>query len=163
MNKILYKDNKFELAIDNIGLYLCFNGKRYELSSHSYEPCTYIKTSDGSVDIVMHGAFDFGQMISNSGEWICNSINPLQCCEVIKKEILKDRAYKKQQIVGETGYKTTCNSNRISKLKSVTCPCCKKTIWFDDTNILNGEKYEIPCDNCNTVIIRKNNCEFHYH
>ena len=39
----------------------------------------------------------------------------------------------------------------------VTCPCCNKTTWFDDTNIPNGEKYEILCDNCKGSIIRKNN------
>lgn len=214
VNKVLYKDNEFKLAIDDMGLYLCILGNRYELSSHYYEPCTYIKSQDGTVDIIMHGAFDFGLMISSSGEWKCKDFSPLQLCEVIKKEVLKDKTRKKQQIVKETGYKTACNSNQtqnnaenvkterigsrvmfhgiecevsssydksryrliaiggtyeqLQKDKSFTeyhewgaialpviCPCCNKTTWFDDTDIPNGEKYEVLCDNCKTSIIRK--------
>ena len=109
MHKVLYKDNKFELAIDNIGLYICINGGRYELSSHPYEPCTYIKSQDGAVDIVMRGAFDFGIMISSSGEWNCPNYNPLPLCETLEAAILKDKVRKKQQIVNETGYKTACD------------------------------------------------------
>ena len=111
MNKVLYKDNEFELVIDDTGLHLCINDERYELSCHSYEPCTYIKTKDGAINIVIHEAFDFGTMISNSGEWILNSFSPLQLCEALKTAILKDRAQKKQQIVKETGYKTACNTH----------------------------------------------------
>lgn len=106
MNKVLYEDDKFELAIDDKGLYLCVFNNRYELSSHSYEPCTYIKSQDGAVDIVMHGAYDFGLMIAGEGEWKCRDISPLQLCEAIEKEILKDKAQKKQKIVKETGCKT---------------------------------------------------------
>ena len=109
MNKVLYEDNKFELAIDNIGLYIRINESRYELSSHPYEPCTYIKSQDGAVDIVMHGAFDFGIMISSSGEWDCPNHNPLSLCETLEAAILKDKVRKKQQIVNETGYKTACD------------------------------------------------------
>lgn len=106
MNKVLYKDNKFELAIDNIGLYICVNGSRYELSSHYYEPCTYIKSQDGAVDIVLHGAFDFGIMISGSGEWNYPNYSQLRLCETLEAAILKDKARRKQQIVNEIGYKT---------------------------------------------------------
>lgn len=116
MNKILYKDNEFELTIDDIGLHLCINNNRYELSSHYYEPCTYIKSKDGTVDIVMHGAFDFGIMISNLGEWNCKDISPLQLCEALKAAILKDKAQKKQQIVEETEYKTACNRNQTQNI-----------------------------------------------
>ena len=98
MNKVLYKDNEFKLAIDDMGLYLCILGNRYELSSHYYEPCTYIKSQDGTVDIVMHGAFDFGLMISSSGEWKCKDFGPLQLCEAIKKEVLKDKAQKSSKL-----------------------------------------------------------------
>ena len=115
MKKVLYKDSKFELAIDNIGLYLCIFRNRYELSSHYYEPCTYIKSQDGIVDIVIHGAFDFGIMISGSGEWNCKEISPLQLCETIEKEILKDRAQKKQCVVKETGYKSAIRNVDESK------------------------------------------------
>lgn len=76
------------------------------MSSHYYEPCTYIKSQDGAVDIVMHGAFDFGMMISGSGEWNFPNYNPLSLCEALEAAILKDKARKKQQIVNETGYKT---------------------------------------------------------
>ena len=98
MNKVLYKDNEFELAIDNTGLYLCINNNRYELSSHYYEPCTYIKSKDGTVNIVMHGTFDFGLMISSSGEWKCKDFGPLKLCEAIKKEVLKDKAQKSSKL-----------------------------------------------------------------
>lgn len=37
----------------------------------------------------------------------------------------------------------------------VTCPCCNKITWFDDTDIPNDGKYEVLCDNCKASIIRK--------
>lgn len=151
MNKVLYKDNEFELAIDDTGLYLCINNNRYELSSNSYEPCTYIKTKNGNVDIVMHDAFDFGTMISSSGEWTLKTFSPLRLCEILKTAILKDKAQKKQQIVEETRCKTACKTNILP----ILCPCCKKRIWINDTIIPNGEKYEVLCDNCKISIIRK--------
>ena len=95
VNKVLYKDNEFELAIDDTGLHLCINNNRYELSSHPYEPCTYIKSKDGTVDITMHGAFDFGLLISSSRDWNCNDLSPLECCETLKAAILKDKVQKK--------------------------------------------------------------------
>lgn len=93
MKTILYEDNQFEFAIDEIGLYLCIDGKRYGLSSHPYEPCTYIESQDGTTKIVMHDAYDFGFLISKSEkgtwEWIYDKINPKQFCEIINNEILK--------------------------------------------------------------------------
>ena len=36
------------------------------------------------------------------------------------------------------------------------CPACLNTFWYDDKNILCGEKYECKCPNCNTFVkIRK--------
>lgn len=94
MNKLIYKDNEFELAIDDEGLYLCWNGERYELSSHYYEPCAYIKSQDGTVDIAMHGAFDFGWYISTSKGWISDKLSPLQLCEILKDAIVKEKEKK---------------------------------------------------------------------
>lgn len=272
MNKVLYKDNEFELAIDNVGLYLCINEGRYELSCHPYEPCTYIKTIDGAVDIVMHNAFDLSFVVKDfeegqktNGGNVYGYISALEFCKIINTFIMKDKTLKKQRIARETGYKTASNFNgrlikyydgyfiygetdreswdktiytaikydengdvydtiqgnfvycktlteikqkvdehlkyigksilfhdieckvssaydnshyrliamggtyeQLQKDKSfteyhewgaialpVTCPCCNKITWFDDTDIPNGEKYEILCDNCKVSIIRK--------
>ena len=57
MDKILYKDNKFELAYNENGMYFISGCNRYELLCHPYEPIIYIKESDGSVDIVIHNSF----------------------------------------------------------------------------------------------------------
>lgn len=201
MNKIIYKDNKFELAIDNTRVYLSIDASRYELSNHS-DKSLCIKSQDGAVDIIIHNTFDLKVMISNLGEWNCSDISPLQFCEIIKSEILKDRSQKKRQIVKETGYKTAYKDNYIGtqinfhgikcKISSIydeshyrliaingtieqlqsdksfteyhewgaialpiICPCCNKVTWFDDIDIPSGVKYEVLCDNCNTLIIRK--------
>ena len=37
----------------------------------------------------------------------------------------------------------------------VYCPSCKKIFWMDDTNIPTGTKYDIPCENCGAMLMRK--------
>ena len=37
----------------------------------------------------------------------------------------------------------------------VICPHCGKTITFNDTNIPNGQKYEMTCCHCGILIIRQ--------
>ena len=65
MNNILYKDDKYELFYNETGMYIVINGDEYVLSCHCYEPCTYIKSKDKSVDIVMHNAFDLSFVIKD--------------------------------------------------------------------------------------------------
>lgn len=112
MSKVLYKDAKFELSYDDEGMYLLISGDTYELSCHPYEPCTYIKTSDGAVNIVMRNAFDLTYVVSdfekgqNTRAWRFGDLTPLQFCELMEEEILRDKSKKKQKTVMETGYKT---------------------------------------------------------
>ena len=37
----------------------------------------------------------------------------------------------------------------------VYCPSCGKITWHDDTNIPDGEKYEVTCECCNTLVMKK--------
>lgn len=37
----------------------------------------------------------------------------------------------------------------------VYCPSCGKITWYDDTNIPDGEKYEVACECCNTLVMKK--------
>ena len=120
MNKTLYKDKKYELAYNDSEMYISINNCRYELSYHSYESCTYIKTKDGAVNIVMDNPFDlsivkkdFENGMHTNGGSIHGNVSALEFCEIINTLILKDKALKKQQVAKETGYKTASNFKEI--------------------------------------------------
>lgn len=113
--KQLYKDEIFELNTDVEGVNgveLKINGNQYILTSDYHEPCTYIQTTDGTVNIVMHNAFDMSTVVNkfekgqNTNTYHYRDVSPKRFCKIMESEILKDRSEKKQQIVQENGYKT---------------------------------------------------------
>ena len=275
MDKILYKDNKFELAYNENGMYFISGCNRYELLCHPYEPIIYIKASDGSVDIVIHNSFILSSLKTyfenglnvNAGD-IYGIISAFDFCEILNSFILKDKFLKKKRVrhagysssrssnffnedlvnyykgyliygdtdrdswdktiyravkYGEDGeiydeiegdffycktldeiknkidehikylgttlyfhdiecvvsyaygtshYKLIAINEDIERLQNdksfskyhqkwtavalpIKCPCCNKITWFDNSDIPKGEKYEVLCNNCNSLIFRK--------
>lgn len=37
----------------------------------------------------------------------------------------------------------------------IICPVCGKITWFDDSNILEGLRYEVNCEYCDMIMFRK--------
>ena len=56
-NVIVYQDERYTLGQQEKTPYLTVEGKTYQLFSHPYEPCTYIKDGDRLVTVI-HNAFD---------------------------------------------------------------------------------------------------------
>ena len=54
---VVYSDDNYVLGQKDGEPYLEANGKKYSLSCHPYEPCTYIKNSGVLVSLI-HNAFD---------------------------------------------------------------------------------------------------------
>ena len=82
----LYKDEKYELNVgvkDIEGMELKIKGNQYILTSHYYEPCTYIKSKDKRIKIIMHNAFDLSvvrkdfETNKNTSSWVYGSVSPL--------------------------------------------------------------------------------------
>ncbi|AOZ97849.1 hypothetical protein [Butyrivibrio hungatei] len=92
MNKssdILYQDNDYELILSDDGMRLktCKDGKLYNLSSHYYEPCTYIEDENGN-KAVLHDGFDLSFVIGaiQAGKdlrWIGGKKTPHEFCEIM--------------------------------------------------------------------------------
>lgn len=97
MDKVLYQDNKFELAYNEKGMYLDINGERYILSCHPYNPSTYIKSQDGTVNIEASAGFDLSFVVQdfengqNTYHWRYKEISPLRFCEMMELDILKNK------------------------------------------------------------------------
>lgn len=95
MTKVLYKDDKFELAYDENGMWLVIDGIRYELSYHSYEPCTYIENKTLGVKITMHDAFDLSSVVKSfennhkTSSLAYGVVTSLEFCQILHEEILK--------------------------------------------------------------------------
>lgn len=113
MNNILYKDDKYELFYNETEMYIIINGDEYEISYHPYEPNTYITSKDKSINIIKLSWFYPGDIVESfqNNEKVDlgkdGQFSPLEFCEMIKNEILKERAKIKQEIVKETCYKTS--------------------------------------------------------
>lgn len=101
INNILFKNNKYELGYDptySLGMmYIIIDGNRYELSCHSYEPCTYIYTQNEKVNIAMSHAFDLSFVINAFkagrnyiGGNQYRDISPLRFCQIIDEVIMRE-------------------------------------------------------------------------
>ncbi len=56
-NAVVYRDERYVLGLGSGQPYLIAEGKRYSLSCHPYEPCTYVEDESGVI-LTIHNAFD---------------------------------------------------------------------------------------------------------
>jgi hypothetical protein len=88
-NDILFHDDDYELILSEDGMRLrtFADGKLYNLSSHYYEPCTYIEDESGN-KAVLHDGFDLSFVIGaiQSGKkpsFIGGKVTPHQFCKIM--------------------------------------------------------------------------------
>ena len=85
MNNILYNNNKYKLSYDNDKMFILINDNKYELSSHPYGLCTYIKVFDESIILDGFNLYVIAKRIEENDE----TFSPLDFCKLIEYEILK--------------------------------------------------------------------------
>ncbi len=65
--ELLFKNNEVELSIQQDNIVFQTGEKKYLLSSHPYEPCTYIRSMDGTTpNIAIHNAWNMSDVVNSA-------------------------------------------------------------------------------------------------
>jgi len=113
LRDILYKDNIYTLLRGEHGLILLYHYDKlqvFELTSHYYEPCTYVE-DEGGFRAVLHSAFDLSFVVKDLEEnkdivSALGTFTPQQFCKLMVDSWYKQRSETKQEIAKESGFKT---------------------------------------------------------